>query len=105
MCCSNNGFCYAACAVHVTIFSTGGNFHLISNFAGLHALTLAARSYVLLICTYVPAWKMNQSASHKDSPLSEYLYIYKERVGTYLRNELSQRKVQSYNKVFIGECM
>ena len=37
-----------ACAGRVTIFSTGGKFRLVSNFTWLHALTLAARSYVLL---------------------------------------------------------
>ena len=32
-----------ACAVCVTIFSSGGKFRLVSNFMELHALTLAAR--------------------------------------------------------------
>ena len=39
----------AACARHVTIFSTGSKFRPVSNFTKLHALTLAARSYVLLL--------------------------------------------------------
>ena len=89
---SNNGLCYAACTVLVTICSTGSKFCPISNFATLHALTIASRSYVLLTWTYVPAWKRNQSVSHKDSPPSEYLYTYKECVGTNLRNEFFQRK-------------
>ena len=38
-----------ACAGRVTIFSTGGKFRPVSNFTWLHALTLAARSYALLI--------------------------------------------------------
>ena len=42
----------AACAGHVTIFSTGGKFRPVSNFTWLHALTLAARSYVLLCNAY-----------------------------------------------------
>ena len=46
---NNNGLCLpAACTVHVTIFSTGGKFRLVSNFTELHTLTLAARSYALL---------------------------------------------------------
>ena len=39
----------AACAVCVTIFSTGDKVQLLSNFTELHALTLAARSYALLL--------------------------------------------------------
>ena len=31
----------AACAIHVTIFSTGGKFRLAANFTELHTLTLA----------------------------------------------------------------
>ena len=42
-------YVYAACAVCVTIFSTGGKFQLVSNSTELHALTLAVRSYVLLV--------------------------------------------------------
>ena len=41
-------YVYAACAVHVTIFSTGSKFRPVSNFTELHALTLATRSYALL---------------------------------------------------------
>ena len=37
-----------SCAVHVTIFSTGGKFRPVSNFTKLYTLTLAAHSYVLL---------------------------------------------------------
>ena len=36
-------------AVCVTIFSTGSKGWLVSNFTELHALTLAAHSYVLLL--------------------------------------------------------
>ena len=36
-------------AQYVTIFSTGGKFQLVPNFTGLHALTLAARSYAFLM--------------------------------------------------------
>ena len=46
-------YVYTACAVHVTIFSTTGKFRPISNFMELHALTLAARSYALLIAVNV----------------------------------------------------
>ena len=42
-------YVYAACAVCVTIFSTGGKFRPVSTFMELHTLTLAARSYALLI--------------------------------------------------------
>ena len=35
-----------SCTVHVTIFSTGSKFGQISNFKELHALTLAACSYI-----------------------------------------------------------
>ena len=39
---------YAACAVHVTVFSTGSKFCPSSNFMALHTLTLATCSFVLL---------------------------------------------------------
>ena len=39
----------AACAGRVTIFSTGGKVRPGSNFTLLHALTLATRSYALLV--------------------------------------------------------
>ena len=44
-------YVYAACAVRVTIFSTGGKFQPVSNCTELHTLTLAlaARSYALLV--------------------------------------------------------
>ena len=42
-------YVYAACPVRVTIFSTGGKFRPVSNFTELHTLTLAARSYTLLL--------------------------------------------------------
>ena len=55
MCLATMAYVYTACTVRVTIFSTGGKFCLISNFVGLHVLTLAAHSYVLL-CDYLPYW-------------------------------------------------
>ena len=45
-CLATMAYVYAACAIRVTIFSTGGKFEL--KFKKLHALTLAARSYALL---------------------------------------------------------
>ena len=44
-------YVYAACAACVTIFKTGSKFRPVSNFTELHALTVAARSYVLLADT------------------------------------------------------
>ena len=44
MCLATMPYVYAACRVHVTIFSTGGKFQLVSNFKELHTLTLAAHS-------------------------------------------------------------
>ena len=41
-------YVYVAYAVHVTIFSTGGKFHLVSNYRELHVLRLATCSYVLV---------------------------------------------------------
>ena len=38
-----------ACAVRATLSSTGDKFRPVSNFTELHALTLAARSYTLLV--------------------------------------------------------
>ena len=38
----------AACAVHVTIFSTGSKFWPVPDFTELHVLTLATHSYALL---------------------------------------------------------
>ena len=52
-------YVYSACAVHVTIFSTGGKFHPVNSawfqiLLELHTLTLAARSYMLLLsCIYI----------------------------------------------------
>ena len=42
-------YVYAACAVCVTIFSTGGKVRPVSNFTELRALTQAVRSYALLL--------------------------------------------------------
>lgn len=45
-CCSNNAFCYTACAVPMlyTIFSISGKLHLVSNFVELHPPTIAGHS-------------------------------------------------------------
>ena len=48
-------YVYTACAVCVTIFNTSGKFCLVSNFTELHALTLVARSYALLL---TPMWRL-----------------------------------------------
>ena len=40
--------CMCSCTVRLTTFSTAGKFQLASNFTELHALTLAAHSYLLL---------------------------------------------------------
>ena len=42
-------YVYEACPGRVTIYSIGGKFQPISNFMELRTLTLAARSYVLLV--------------------------------------------------------
>ena len=39
-------YVYGACTIRATIFSAGDKFELVSN---LHVLTLAARSYALLL--------------------------------------------------------
>ena len=46
---SNNGLCIHAAAQYMLLFSTCGNFRLVSNFTKLHALTLPTRSYALLV--------------------------------------------------------
>ena len=53
-------YVYAACAVRVTIFSTGGTFRPVSNFTELHALTLAARFLCALALnpSYKPSLKV-----------------------------------------------
>ena len=38
--------------LRVTIFSTGGKLRPVSKFTELHALTLAASSYALLVILY-----------------------------------------------------
>jgi len=40
-------YLYATSAVCITIFSTGGKFHPVSNVMQLHALTQVTRSYLL----------------------------------------------------------
>ena len=42
-------YVHAACAVCVTIFSTGGKLRLVSNFMELHALTQAVHSDALSV--------------------------------------------------------
>ena len=42
---SNNAYVYA----RLLFFSTGSKFRLVSNFTEFHALTLATRSYALLV--------------------------------------------------------
>ena len=49
---SNINIFNAAWAVHVTIFSIGGNSALLRFLHSLHTLTLVAHSYVLLIHTH-----------------------------------------------------
>ena len=49
MCLATVAYINAVCTVCVTIFRTGGKFWLVSNFTELHALTLAACSYVVLV--------------------------------------------------------
>ena len=44
----HNHLRYPACAVHVTIFITGGKFNPVSNFIRLHALTQGTIFYALL---------------------------------------------------------
>ena len=48
-----------SCLVHVTIFSTHGKFRLVSNFMELHTLTLAARSYALMLGSDVKVYILN----------------------------------------------
>ena len=48
-CLATMPYVYAACPVCITIFSTGGKFRPVPNFTELHALTLAAHSYALLL--------------------------------------------------------
>ena len=51
MCLVTMAYVYAACAVCVTNFSTGGKLWLVSNIMELHACTVAARSDVLSAAT------------------------------------------------------
>ena len=60
-------YVYPACAVHVTTFSTGDNFRPVSNFTELHTLTLAACSYVLLVCYYMAPDTVQKTAVHTSS--------------------------------------
>ena len=46
---SDNGLHYAACPVCFTIFSAGGKFRPVLNFAELYTLTQATCSYVFLL--------------------------------------------------------
>ena len=48
-CLETMAYVYAACAVRVTIFNSGGKFQPISNFTKLHTLTPAAHFHTLLI--------------------------------------------------------
>ena len=49
MCSATMAYVHTACAVQVTISSTGGKLQLVSNFTELHALTLVSRSSALLL--------------------------------------------------------
>ena len=74
MCCSNSGFCYAACAVRFTIRSTDGKFHPVSNLQSLHALTLAAHSYAFFILAIHIFTRCNMQGQTK-SGLTKYKTI------------------------------
>ena len=54
-------YVYVACAVYVTIFSTGSNFSPVSKFTELHTLTLAACLYGIIT---VNVWYRNQNSLH-----------------------------------------
>ena len=58
-CLATKSYVYAQLRIRVTIFSTGSKFQLVSNFTELHTLTLAARSYALLV----------ESRAHKNGRL------------------------------------
>ena len=49
MCLATMAYVYASCIVCVTIFSTGGKFHPVSNFTELHAC-----SYALFVHVWAP---------------------------------------------------
>ena len=81
-----------ACAVCATIVSTGGKFHRVSDFTKLHALTLAARSYALLMYTVYSEDKIPRSPFSFSYP-SYYMYLYLRIVLTpvvcaYILNNL-----------------
>ena len=46
-----------SCVVHVTIFITDGKFRPVSIFTYLHAFTLVARSYALLLLAIIQTQK------------------------------------------------
>ena len=54
---------YAVCVVHVTIFSTGGKFRPVLIFTYLHALTLVARSYALLLLAILQTKSCEESSN------------------------------------------
>ena len=53
MCLATMAYVYVTCAVTCYYFSNGGKFRPVANFTKLHTLTQAARSYALLVRTYI----------------------------------------------------
>ena len=64
-------YVYAACAVCVTIYSTGGKFQPVSICTKLHALTLATRSYALLVQYRVQSYVKLCSVLYKPGILNQ----------------------------------
>ena len=104
MCCSNNGFCYVACTVHVTIFSTGGKFCPVSNFVQLHALPLATCS----CAEYISATFSQQETSFAEFHIHNCsLQTSGEEIDTSWRNMVDQLEVRAGDlqaSFLIGRC-
>ena len=67
-CLATMAYVNAVCAEHVTLFSTGSKFRLVSNFTELHAITLVAILCALvngyIPCIVVPKLQLWPSALH-----------------------------------------
>ena len=70
MCLATTAYFNAACAVRVTIFSTGSKLWLVSNFAELHALTLFAILMRSCCITTMAKYSEARLGSHSSSWLT-----------------------------------
>ena len=126
-CLATVAYVYSACAVHVTIFSSGGKFWPVSNFTELHTLTLAAHSYALLLGyidnrnvyyrvdelveitenllkNHVKIFRGNFQSKYQDIYISKYHDIYSQMLINRSWDQLEQHLAQEMAPEILFTC-